>query len=112
MEFGLECGLRHNTLKELEANYPRDVSRCFTECVALWLRREDDVDRRGKPTPQRLAEIRSKFDKKGPRKGQPVLTCLLLLLTVECCYNDIALLIMMLMHLCLGCFKLIPFPAL
>ena len=78
MEFGLECGLRHNTLKELEANYPRDVSRCFTECVALWLRREDDVDRRGKPTPQRLAEIRSKLDKEGPQKGQPVLTCLLL----------------------------------
>ena len=65
MEFGLECGLRHNTLRELEANYPRDVSRCFTECVARWLRRKDDVDRRGGPTLQRLAEIRSKLDKKG-----------------------------------------------
>ena len=65
MDFGLECGLCHNTLKRLEANNPRDVSSCFRECVACWLRREDDVDRRGEPTPQRLAEIRSKFDKEG-----------------------------------------------
>ena len=65
MEFGLECGLYYNTLRELEANYPRDVSRCFTECVARWLRREDDVAERGEPSSQRLVEIRSKFDKKG-----------------------------------------------
>ena len=65
MEFGLECGLHYNTLRELEANYPRDVSTCFRECVARWLKRKDDVDERGEPTPQRLAEIRSKLDKKG-----------------------------------------------
>ena len=65
MKFGLECGLHHNTLKELEANYPRDVSMCFTECVARWLKREDDVDKRGKPTLQRLAEIKGKLDKEG-----------------------------------------------
>ena len=66
MEFGRECGLHHETtLKDLEANYPRDVGRCFTECVTCWLKRKDDVNKRGKPTPQRLAEIRSKLDKEG-----------------------------------------------
>ena len=65
MEFGLECGLHYNTLSELEANYPRDVSRCLTECVARWLRREDNVDERGEPTLQRLAEIKSKLGKEG-----------------------------------------------
>ena len=65
MEFGLECGLHQNTLKLIEANYPKDASTCFTECVGCWLKKEDDVDERGEPTPQRLAEIRSKLDKEG-----------------------------------------------
>ena len=65
MEFGRECGLHYRTLRALEANYPRDVDRCFSECVARWLERKDDVDRRGKPTPQRLTEIRSKLGKEG-----------------------------------------------
>ena len=64
MEFGLECGLHHNTLRELEADYP-EVSRRFTEIVARWLKREDDVDKRGKPTLQRLDEIKSNLDKEG-----------------------------------------------
>ena len=55
--FGLRCGLHHNTLKTIEANYPRDAERCFTECVACWLRREDAVDEEGEPTLQRLADI-------------------------------------------------------
>ena len=64
MEFGLECGLHYNTLKIIEAN-SKDASTCFRECVGYWLRREDDVDERGEPSPQRLAEIRSKLDKEG-----------------------------------------------
>ena len=65
MEFGLECGLHQNTLKLIEANYPKDASTCFTECVDRWLKKEDDVDKSGEPTPQRLVEIRSKLDKEG-----------------------------------------------
>ena len=56
-KFGLRCGLHYGTLKTIQANYPRDVEGCFTECVTCWLRREDAVDKEGKPTLQRLADI-------------------------------------------------------
>ena len=53
-KFGLRCGLHYGTLKTIQANYPRDAEGRFTECVACWLRREDDVDEEGKPMLQRL----------------------------------------------------------
>ena len=57
MGFGLECGLHHCTLKKIQADNPKDTEGCFTECVACWLKRKDDVDKKGKPTLQRLADI-------------------------------------------------------
>lgn len=57
MEFGLRCGLHHDTLKIIQADNPKDTEGCFTECVACWLKRKDDVDKKGKPTLQRLADI-------------------------------------------------------
>ena len=56
-KFGLKAGLYLNTLQEIEANNPGSVEACFTKCVASWLRREDDVDVKGKPTLLRLADI-------------------------------------------------------
>ena len=56
-KFGLRCGLHYGTLETIQANYPRDAEECFTKCVACWLRREDAVDKKGKPTLQRLADI-------------------------------------------------------
>uniref|UniRef100_A0A1X7UWC6 Death domain-containing protein n=1 Tax=Amphimedon queenslandica TaxID=400682 RepID=A0A1X7UWC6_AMPQE len=54
--FGLKCGLHYNTLKRIESDTGSTKKR-FRECVACWLRREDDVDKKGKPTLQRLADI-------------------------------------------------------
>ena len=81
-KFGLKCGLYHNTLEAIEASNAKDVDKCFTKCVALWLERKDDVDGKGEPTLQRLAdiveeigdkaaaeEIRSQFEKDN-HKGQ------------------------------------------
>ena len=56
-KFGLRCGLHYVTLETIQANYPRDAEECFTKCVVCWLRREDGVDKKGKPTLQRLADI-------------------------------------------------------
>ena len=56
-DFGLEAGLYHNKLQEIETNNPRDVDACFRECVVSWLKRQDDVDVKGMPTLLRLADI-------------------------------------------------------
>ena len=48
MELGLKLGLKKkNTLDVIEANNPRDVSRCLIECLSKWLERADDVDSKG-----------------------------------------------------------------
>ena len=67
-EFGLECGLHYSTLKEIEASNPKNVNKCFTECVAFWLKREDGVDGKGKPTLQRLADIVEEIGEKATAK--------------------------------------------
>ena len=40
--FGLYLGLSFNDLKIIEHNYPRDVEKCLTECLAKWL--TDDIE--------------------------------------------------------------------
>uniref|UniRef100_A0A1X7T1K2 NACHT domain-containing protein n=1 Tax=Amphimedon queenslandica TaxID=400682 RepID=A0A1X7T1K2_AMPQE len=54
--FGLKCGLHYNTLKAIERD-AGSTKECFTECVACWLMMKDNVDKKGKPTLQRLADI-------------------------------------------------------
>ena len=49
-DLGLELGLHYNTLSDIEANYPRDVEKCLTECLAKWLSEADSVYKKGKPT--------------------------------------------------------------
>ena len=50
LELGLRLGLKKNTLDEIEANHFGSVSRCLMECLSKWLRRADNVDRRGGAT--------------------------------------------------------------
>ena len=55
-EFGLSAGLHHNTLNEIKDDHKK-AKDCFRECVASWLRREDNVDNKGIPTLLRSADI-------------------------------------------------------
>ena len=88
-KFGLKCGLYHSTLETIQANNPKDVDKCFTKCVALWLEKKDDVDGKGEPTLERLAKIveeigdkataekiRSQFREEHNCKGQYILLLL------------------------------------
>ena len=58
--FGSKAGLSYNTLNAIQAN-KKKVDDCFEECLACWLRREDKVDEKGKPSWRRLAEIVEKL---------------------------------------------------
>ena len=55
--FGLEAGLYDNKLQAIKANNPGNVETCLHECVASWLKRQDNVDVKGKPSLLRLADI-------------------------------------------------------
>ena len=58
--FGLKCGLHYNTLEAIQINNaskPGFVEECFRDTVARWLERKDDVDTKGEPTLERLADI-------------------------------------------------------
>lgn len=62
-ELGLKLGLFQPTLNTIETNYPKDVERCFRECLTAWIRREDDVDKHGQPTLLSLAEAFEEIDR-------------------------------------------------
>ena len=59
-DFGLKCGLHPHTLEAIQANNagkPNFVDECFKDTVTCWLERKDDVDTKGEPTLERLADI-------------------------------------------------------
>ena len=56
-EFGLKAGLYAPTLSVIRDDHSKDCEKCFKRCLSLWLERADNVDGKGKPTWQRLADI-------------------------------------------------------
>ena len=56
-KFGLKAGLYDSTLSTIGDDHRGDSEECFKRCLSLWLKRADNVDGKGKPTWQRLADI-------------------------------------------------------
>ena len=48
-DLGLVLGLLESTLKTIQDQHD-SVTQCLQECLSLWLRRVDNVDKKGKPT--------------------------------------------------------------
>ena len=61
-ELGGSLGLHKHTLNMISEDQRGDVNKCFTECLAKWLNRADDVDSKGKPTFSSLADALDKMD--------------------------------------------------
>ena len=55
-QFGLKAGLSYNTLDEIKTKKTKVENR-LEECLFCWLKRKDGVDKQGKPSWRRLAEI-------------------------------------------------------
>ena len=75
-DFGLKAGLYKNTLEKIKSDKKENTHQCFVECLACWLKRQDKVKEKGKPSWRRLAEIleelgdRALADKIRDRKGK------------------------------------------
>ena len=55
-DLGIQLGLKHSRLRDIEFENPRDVSRCKIDMIAAWLKKKDDVAKKGGPTCKQLAE--------------------------------------------------------
>ena len=55
-DLGIQLGLKHSRLRDIEIENPRDVSRCKIDMIAAWLKKKDDVAKKGGPTCKQLAE--------------------------------------------------------
>ena len=53
-ELGIHLGLKHSTLKRIEGENQRAVSRCKIDMIQAWLRKEDQVIEKCGPTWRQL----------------------------------------------------------
>ena len=63
-EFGLMAGLYAPTLSTIRDTHRGNSEECFRRCLSLWLIRADNVDGKGEPTWQRLADIMEEMGNK------------------------------------------------
>ena len=63
---GLQLGLYKPTLKNIQAENPRDNDACLRECVTKWLERADGVDNNGGANYITLTEALEEIDQKNP----------------------------------------------
>lgn len=52
---GLQLGLYKHTLDDIDTENRGNLTRCLSECLAAWLRQEDKVSEKGRPTWKTLA---------------------------------------------------------
>ncbi|XP_019857981.1 PREDICTED: uncharacterized protein LOC105314442 [Amphimedon queenslandica] len=62
---GLSLGLYHNNLGIIEESCRGNVKKCFTECMAAWLKGEDKVREKGGPSWSSLATALEKIEANG-----------------------------------------------
>ena len=65
-DFGIALHLHYDTLKTIEANYPRDINSCLRECLVKWLERADDVDKNGGANWATLIQALEESEQKTP----------------------------------------------
>lgn len=61
-ELGLKLGLNRPTLEKIALKERDDVERCKIEMSAAWLRWEDDVQKKGRPSWKRLLDALGEVD--------------------------------------------------
>ena len=61
---GLKLGLLHTTLKRIEEEQQRVISKCKTEMLATWLQQQDNVAKKGVPSWSTLKTALMNIDKK------------------------------------------------
>ena len=63
MKLGLALGLYFPTLDKIEQSRGSDVDRCKMEMLHSWLKKADNVERKGGPTWRQLISALEKIDK-------------------------------------------------
>ena len=61
---GLQLGLLYTTLKRIEEEQQRVISKCKTEMLAAWLQQQDNVAKKGVPSWSTLKTALMNIDKK------------------------------------------------
>lgn len=56
-DIGTGLGISQGRLQVIEGENPRNLRRCLEEMLTTWLTRDYNVERFGKPTRQKLAEV-------------------------------------------------------
>ena len=74
---GYALGLRSNTVRTIEAEYPGDEQGCLRQCLVKWLERADRVDGRGGP---RMTSLCAALKDIGKKATADYISKLLLLL--------------------------------